>query len=592
MQPVQFKRRYRSLTTTIILFYLTGAAWSSHVYAENAGTQQPEDGYEIQQLKTVEASEYLVVTANPVATRIGSEVIERGGSAADAVVATQFVLNLVEPQSSGIGGGAFALWYDADDKSIQSYDGRETAPSKAGSDLFLAEDGKPMGFWRAVIGGRSVGVPGTLKLLEQLHADHGKLSWAELVQPAIQLAREGFDVSPRLAGSIASSRGLANFESTRNYFFPDGSPLKAGDVLRNAEFADLLESIAEQGADAFYQGEQPDRIADLVQSTTSNPGLLSSSDISDYQLKLREPVCMNYREHRICGMGPPSSGMTTVGQILGILQHIDMPSMASTVQGYHHFIEASRLAYADRGRYSADADYIKVPVDGMLDSDYLKLRAGLISPNKTIGRAEAGLPPGSEVAIADGLHRDLAGTTHLSIIDKEGNAISITSTIENGFGSRLMVNGFLLNNELTDFSFLGQRDNLTVANRVEAGKRPRSSMAPTLVFGPDGELRFVIGSPGGSRIIAYVALALVRLIDWNVPLDTAVSTGHLLSRNGPVDIEKASELDDGMLATELEGLGHEVKIRDLNSGLSAIAIESGKMIGVADPRREGVAAGR
>jgi len=564
----------------------------SVVKADDAKSQQPEDSYQIQHLKSAQSSEYMVVTANPIATGVGVDVLEAGGTAADAIVATQLVLNLVEPQSSGIGGGAFALWYNGADAQLSSYDGRETAPAKADPELFLTESGKPMGFWRAVIGGRSVGVPGTLKLLHQLHTDHGKLPWAELVQPAATLAREGFIVSPRLASSIASSRGLANFASTREYFFPGGVPLKAGDTLKNDAFAELLESIAENGADAFYKGSIPVQIAELVQSTKSNAGMLTSSDINGYEIKIREPVCMTYRQHRVCGMGPPSSGMTTVGQILGILQHVDMPSMASTAQGYHHFIEASRLAYADRGRYSADADFIKVPVNGMLDSEYLKSRASLISPDQSIGRAEAGSPPGSELATVEGLERDLAGTTHLSIVDNAGNAVSITSTIENGFGSRLMLNGFLLNNELTDFSFVAERDSVPVANRVEAGKRPRSSMAPTLVFGPDENLRYVIGSPGGSRIIGYVALALVRLIDWQLPLQSAVSEGHILSRNGPVDIEKGSELDNGELADALTSLGHEVKIRDLNSGISAIAVEPEKLTGVADPRREGLAAGK
>lgn len=561
-------------------------------FADDANSRQPEQGTGAQNLKHTTASDYLVVTANPLATQTGKEIIAKGGSAADATVAVQLVLNLVEPQSSGIGGGAFALWHNSGSGDLTSYDGRETAPAKATPKLFVDANDNAMGFWRAVIGGRSVGVPGTLKLLERLHNDHGVLPWAELVQPAIELARNGFEVSPRMARSIASARGLANFASTREYFFPDGTPLKAGTVLKNAAFAEVLEAIAENGADAFYTGSMPIEIAQLVQSTTSNPGLLSSDDIIGYEVKLRDPVCTTYREHRVCGMGPPSSGMTTVGQILGIIQNFDMASMASSVQGYHHFIEASRLAYADRGRYSADSDFVDVPVDGMVDVAYLKTRASLIKQDSSLGRAEAGTPPGASIALIEGLHRDRAGTTHMSIVDREGNALSMTSTIENGFGSRLMVNGFLLNNELTDFSFVPEKQDLAVANRVQAGKRPRSSMAPTIVYGPDDKIKYIIGSPGGSRIISYVALALVRLIDWQVPLNEVLESGHVLSRNGPVDIEVDSSVDTPALVDGLTALGHEVRVRDLNSGLSAIAIsEDGTMLGVADPRREGVAAG-
>lgn len=585
-------KTYRSIRSIRSIFIASCLLSPVAGFADDASSRQPEQGTGAQNLKHTTASDYLVVTANPLATQTGTEIIASGGNAADATVAVQLVLNLVEPQSSGIGGGAFALWHNAGTGDLKSYDGRETAPAMATPKLFLDANDQAMGFWRAVIGGRSVGVPGTLKLLERLHSDHGVLPWAQLVQPAIQLAREGFEVSPRMARSIASARGLANFSSTREYFFPDGTPLKAGTVLRNEAFAQVLEAIAEIGADAFYAGDLPIEIAQLVQSTSSNPGLLSSDDINGYEVKLRDPVCTTYRQHRVCGMGPPSSGMTTIGQILGIVQNFDMASMASSVQGYHHFIEASRLAYADRGRYSADSDFVEVPVDGMVDVAYLKTRASLIKQDGSLGRAEAGTPPGANVAVVEGLHRDLAGTTHMSIVDRQGNALSMTSTIENGFGSRLMVNGFLLNNELTDFSFVPEKEDLAVANRVQAGKRPRSSMAPTIVYGPDDKIKYVIGSPGGSRIISYVALALVRLIDWEIPLDEVLESGHVLSRNGPVDIEVNSTVDESELIDGLTALGHEVRIRDLNSGLSAIVIsEDGKMLGVADPRREGVAAG-
>ena len=562
--------------------------WAVQVQADSHSAPQPEVGYGLSRLKTAEGDKHMVVTANPIATQVGANIIADGGSAADAAVAIQLVLNLVEPQSSGIGGGAFALWSSSADDSLLTYDGRETAPLAATPNLFVDADGEKFGFWRAVIGGRSVGAPGTLKLLEKLHADHGQLPWSDLVAPAITLARDGFEASPRLARSVSDSRGLANFKETREYFFPGGKPIAAGDRMTNEAFASLLESIAANGADAFYAGDLPTQISERVQSTVSNPGLLSADDIKNYEVIMRDPVCMNYRGFRVCGMGPPSSGMTTVGQILGILQHHDMSALGETVAGYHYFLEASRLAYADRGRYLGDSDFVEVPVTGLLDPGYLKERADLIQADKSMGTAESGTPPGVDVAYALGSERDLAGTTHISIVDAAGNALSMTSTIENGFGSRVMVSGFLLNNELTDFSFVPERDGLAVANRVEPNKRPRSSMAPTLVYDPDGNLKYVIGSPGGSRIIAYVALALVRLIDWDSSLSSAISKGHLLSRNGNVDIERDSSVASAELIDALESLGHETKVRDLNSGLSAIEIgKNGYMTGVADPRREG-----
>lgn len=555
---------------------------------------QPEESTGRGGHKAVHAERFMVAAANPLAVEAGYNVLKSGGSAADAMVAVQLVLNLVEPQSSGIGGGAFLIYHDGASGKTTAYDGRETAPAAATPELFLKADGEPLGFWDAVVGGRSVGVPGTVRLMEAVHNDHGKLPWADLFAPAITLADEGFEVSPRLAGMLVEGRAerLRTYETARNYFFPNGTALQAGDLLRNQAFAQTLRLIAENGADAFYNGALAEDIAATVQGATGNPGSLTADDLAGYVAKAREPVCQIYRAHNVCGMGPPSSGALTVGQILGMLERFDLASMGpESADAWHLFAEASKLAYADRGLYMADSDYVEMPTEGLLDDGYLASRAQLIAVDIAMETpAEAGEPPWRETRLyaPDG-SMELPGTSHISIVDSAGNAVSMTTTIESGFGSNLMVGGFLLNNELTDFSFRPARDGVAIANSVEAGKRPRSSMAPTIAFDGDGALALVVGSPGGSRIIEYVAKTIVAVLDWDMDIQQAINLGHLTNRNGSTDLEAGTAIAGFEAA--LTSLGQTVKVRDLNSGLHGIQITAQGLVGGADPRREGIAKG-
>jgi gamma-glutamyltranspeptidase/glutathione hydrolase len=540
-----------------------------------------------------ESKTFMVAAANPHAVEAGIEILEAGGSAVDAAVAVQMVLGLVEPQSSGIGGGAFMLYFDAASQKVKSFDGRETAPAAATPELFLDAAGNKMKFWDAVVGGRSVGVPGVPRMLEMAHRRHGKLPWAQLFEPAIRLAKQGFRVSPRLSGLIAGDKHLKRHPATGAYFHTQsGEPLPAGHILKNPEYAATLRAIAKGGADAFYQGDIARDIVAVVRGALDNPGLLSEADLAAYEAKIRPPVCVTYRTNRVCGMGPPSSGGLTVGMILGILQGFDMAKLPpGSVDAEHLFIEAARLAYADRALYMADSDFVDVPVKGLLDPDYLKERGGLINGENSMGKAAAGAPPQKKTELrSPGDALEIPSTSHFSIVDARGNAVSMTTSVESAFGSRMMVGGFLLNNQLTDFSFRPEIDGKPIANRVEPGKRPRSSMAPTIVMGADGGLRLVTGSPGGSRIINYTARSVMAVLDWNLDPQWAVTRGHVVSRNGKVDLEEGTFWDE--LKVGLESLGHEINVRKLNSGLHAILVEKGKLYGGADPRREGIAAGQ
>jgi gamma-glutamyltranspeptidase/glutathione hydrolase len=536
------------------------------------------------------AKNWMVSVANPHAAAAGARVLSEGGTAADAMVAVQAVLGLVEPQSSGIGGGAFLVWYDSKSGEITTLDGRETAPLAATPRLFQNENGERLKFWDAVVGGRSVGVPGTPALMEAAHKKWGQNSWNSLFSEAIDLADNGFAVSPRLAALVArDAERLGRFSDTADYFFPNEQPLVEGHLLTNPAYADLMRRMAKDGAEVIYFGDIARAIINTVRGADKNPGVLSLTDLQIYKVKERPAVCAPFRGYQVCGMGPPSSGALTVGQILGLLNQFT-PGSSNDPQTLRLIGDASRLAFADRGRYMADSDFVPMPTKGLLAQDYLSERAKLLNGPDALTEAVPGNPEYSHASLwADDVSLELPSTSHISIVDRFGNALSMTTTIENSFGSRLMAHGFLLNNELTDFSFSSHRNGVPIANRVEPGKRPRSSMSPTIIL-KDGRPTLVIGSPGGSRIIGYVAEAIVAHIDWGMNIQAAVSIPHAINRFGTYDLEKGTSLE--ALVAPLEELGYKVNLRSLNSGLHAISIGENGLFGGADPRREGIAIGQ
>ena len=538
----------------------------------------------------VMAKSYMVAAANPLAVEAGADVLAQGGTAADAMVAVQAVLGLVEPQSSGLGGGAFLVWYDAATGEMTTLDGRETAP-KAGHPTIFQVDGEKMGFWDAVVGGLSVGTPGTPALMEAAHRRWGRSNWRDLLSPAIALADQGFTVSARLAGAVAGDERLRSFPETEAYFFPGGEPVAPGDKLVNAAYADTLRRIADDGAAGFYSGPVAEGIVATVRNAPK-PGLLTAEDMAAYRVVERAPVCAAYRDTIVCGMGPPSSGALTVGQILGMLDSYDIAAMGpDSADAWRLIGDASRLAFADRGRYMADSDFVPMPTKGLVSQDYLKARAALLAGDDSLPEVTPGEPEWDHAMLwADDDAVELPSTSHISIVDSYGNALSMTTTIENGFGSRLMApGGFLLNNELTDFSFSSHSNGVPIANRMEPGKRPRSSMSPTIVM-RDGKPILVIGSPGGSRIIGYVAQAIVAHIDWGMNVQEAVAMPHLVNRFGTYDVEAGTSAED--FTAPLEAMGFKVNVRDLNSGLHVIRITPEGLEGGADPRREGIALGK
>ena len=541
--------------------------------------------------RPVEAGTWMVAAANPLAVEAGARVLRDGGSAADAMIAVQAVLGLVEPQSSGLGGGAFLVWYDAESGDVTTLDGRETAPLAATPRLFQTADGEPMGFWDAVVGGRSVGTPGTPALMQAAHDRWGSLDWAGLFDEAIGLAEGGFTVSPRLADLVAGGEErLRRFPATEAYFFPGGEPVAAGDTLVNRPYAETLRQLAAAGADAIYTGRIAQDIVSTVRGAEGNPGVLSGMDLAVYRVVERPAVCVEYRAHDVCGMGPPSSGALTVGQILGMLGGYDLAALgADSAEAWRLIGDASRLAFADRGRYMADSDYVPVPVEGLVDPGYLASRAALRAGDDALPEVAAGTPEYDHALLwGEDASIEFPSTSHISIVDADGNALSMTTTIENGFGSRLMTNGFLLNNELTDFSFRSHSDGWPIANRVEPGKRPRSSMSPTIVL-RDGAPVLVVGSPGGSRIIGYVAKTIIAHLDWGMDVQAAVAMPHLVNRFGTYDVEAGTPAE--ALSGPLQALGYETNARDLTSGLHAIQVTADGLVGGADPRREGIALG-
>jgi gamma-glutamyltranspeptidase/glutathione hydrolase len=548
----------------------------------------------------------MVAAANPLATHAGREILAAGGSAVDAAIAMQMVLGLVEPQSSGIGGGAFLLHFDG--KAVQVFDGRETAPASATEKLFQTEDGKAMRFFDRVVGGRAVGVPGVLRMLELAHREHGKLPWAALFGPAVRLAEEGFAISPRLALLIRNDPFLRRDRVAAAYFYDrNGGPWPAGHVLENPELAKVLRDVALRGADAFYLGQVARDIESKVRSHPVNPGELSVADLAGYKALVREPVCRAYRTWRVCGLPPPSSGGIVVAQMLGILEGSDLASLAPhtvsgarglqpAVEAVHLVAEAGRLAYADRARFVADTDFVPLPGNSpaaLLAPDYLAQRAKLIGA-RSMGRARPGTPVLPAVSQGTDTSPEMPSTSHLVAVDRYGNAVSMTTTIEDAFGSRQMVRGFLLNNQLTDFSADPADAAGPVANRVQPGKRPRSAMSPTMVFDKNGkQFLLAIGSPGGSAIPNYVVKVLVGVLDWGLDLQQAINLPNFGSRNGPTELELGRFDDD--LKAALTARGHDLREAPQTSGLHGLMRVTRRgephWFGAADPRREGIAEG-
>ncbi|KWH41473.1 gamma-glutamyltransferase [Burkholderia stagnalis] len=554
------------------------------------------------------AQRYMVAAANPLAAQAGYEMLKAGGTAIDAAIATQMVLALVEPQSSGIGGGAFMLYFDG--KAAQAYDGRETAPAAATERLFYGPTGQPMSFYEGVVGGRSVGTPGVLRMLDAAHRAHGRLPWRRLFQPAIRLAEHGFTISPRLATLIANDRYLMKDPAARAYFYnPDGTPKPAGTILKNPPLAAVLRQVADHGANAFYSGAIARDIVAKVRRHPTNPGLLSLQDLARYKAKVREPLCTDYRRSVVCGMPPPSSGGLAIAQMLGILeampdwQQIGAQKPVRNDVGFeptpfaaHLFSEAGRLAYADRARYVADPDFALLPGGGwasLVDKRYLAQRARLIGDG-SMGAAQAGTPQGATLALADDRSPELPSTSDLAIVDRYGHALSMTTSVEDAFGSRMMVRGFMLNNQLTDFSFVSSENGRPVANRVQPGKRPRSAMSPELVFDKKTkQVTLAVGSAGGPAIINHVAKALVGVLDWGMTMQQAIALPNFGSMNGPTQLERGRVSD--ALVDGLKGRGHDVQVVQMNSGLQGIQrlnVEGRTVwFGGADPRREGIAMG-
>ena len=530
----------------------------------------------------------VVSAADPRAAEAGQEILRAGGSATDAALAMMLVLTVVEPQSSGIGGGGFFVRHDAESGTATTIDGRETAPSTATADLFLTDDGAEMGFRQAVPGGRSVGIPGNMRLMAEAHGRWGRLDWARLFEPAIRHAEEGYTVNARMARFLGFFSEIWNdFPDTRAIYWEDGAPKEEGDIVRNPALAALLRRLADEGADAFYSGENVAAIQAAAANSVHNPTVIPAEDFTAYRAIEREPVCRMYRTYRICGMGPPSSGATTVLQILGMLERFDMGALgARSPEAWHLIGEAMRLAYADRAMYLGDMDFVSVPVEGLLDDAYIAERSALISPDSGLGTYEAGTPPGGEARTA-GLDGEIAGTTHFVAADSSGNVVTMTSTIEGPFGSQLVANGYFLNNELTDFDFTPERDGAPVANAVAPGKRPLSSMSPTLVYDADGDLVLALGSAGGRRIIMHVTKTLIGVLDWGLPVDEAIALPNIYFGGDGLRIEQDTYLAD--MQTELSRRSGLVVASGLTSKVNAIQWTGDGWLGAADPRSPGVA---
>ncbi len=538
---------------------------------------------------TLAAAQGVTSSADPRATEAGRAILHQGGTAADAAVAMVAVLTLVEPQSSGIGGGGFMLHHNASDGSISTIDGRERAPASAKPDRFLGADGKPRGYSDVIPGGLSVGVPGNMRLMEMAHKKWGKLEWAALFQPAIKLAEDGFEVTPVLYNWLTRFEPLwKDFPDARAIYYVDGKPAPVGTRIKNPAYAALLRDIAARGPDAFYSGANARAISEAVGKAPRNPATLTLKDLASYQAKERAAVCTSYRIYKVCGMGPPSSGATTVFGILGMLEGWDMKAMGKdNPMSWHLLAEAMQLSYADRAAYLGDGDFLDVPVAGLLDKNYLAERRDLISPYGAAGRYEPGTPPGAKPRAAAPPVAE-QGTTHFVAADAAGNLVSMTSTVESIFGSHLIASGYFLNNELTDFDLAPTQNGVPTANRVQPGKRPLSSMSPTIVYGPDGKVVLAVGSAGGKRIIMHVTKTLIGVLDWGLDAKQAIALPNLFFGREGVLIEN-NEAGQA-IAAKMQPFGYSFTPTDLGSKLNAIERTAEGMRGAADPRGPGTSA--
>ncbi len=537
-------------------------------------------------LPTLVSAQGVATSADPRATEAGREILREGGSAADAAMAMMLVLTLVEPQSSGIGGGGFLLYHDAKTNIISTIDGREKAPAAATPQRFVGPDGQPRGFMDVVPGGLSVGVPGNVRLLEETHKRWGKLPWADLFQPAIKLAERGYAVTPILNKYMQLVRPVwKDFPDVRALYYVDGEPAPVGTIIKNPAYAKLLREVAANGADSFYSGSNAATIVKAVTTAPRNQSKMTLTDLRAYQAKERPAVCSTYRVYKVCGMGPPSSGATTVLGILGMIEAYDMKAMGKdSVMSWHLIAEAMQLAYADRSEYLGDSDFVDVPVTGLLDKQYLAQRRNLISPFGVAKSYPAGKPPGAEPRTAPGPVNE-HGTTHFVAVDSDGNVATMTSTVESLFGSHLIANGYILNNELTDFSFAPEKDGRPVANRVEANKRPLSSMSPTIVYGPDGKVILALGSAGGKRIIMHVAKTLIGVLDWGLPVDQAIALPNIFFTDDGAIIE-----DNAMgrkISAQSSVFNQPIRTSDFGSKVNAIERTPTGWHGAADPRSPG-----
>ncbi|WP_114952928.1 gamma-glutamyltransferase [Sphingosinicella terrae] len=529
-----------------------------------------------------------VSAADPRAAEAGMEILRAGGSASDAAAAVMLALTVVEPQSSGIGGGGFLVHHDAQTDELTGFDGRETAPAAATPAYFLDGEGRPRSRRDAIPGGLSVGVPGNLRLIEMAHERHGRLPWARLFAPAIRLARDGFRITPRLHRGLSSPDARARLTDwgRAQFYQPDGQPKPVGTVVRNPELADLLEQVAARGPEHFYTGAAAEALVRAVRTAERNPAPMTRDDLATYQAHERPVLCGRYRQYRICGMSPPSSGGTTVFAILKQLERFDLRALGrDDPRAWHLIAESMRLAYADRDAYVGDPDFVEVPFRGLMDEAYLASRSALISPDRAMDHAAPGRPAGAP-ARTPGVAAEVPSTSHFVAVDAAGNVASYTSTIEGAWGSGLTANGHFLNNELTDFSFAPEEDGAPVANRVEGGKRPMSSMSPTIVYGPDGEVRIAVGAAGGTTIVAQVAKALIGVLDWDMSAQDAIAMPQVMGLGDRALIERAAGSES--LADALRAMGHEVVLVEPGYKANAVERVGGRWVGAADPRSEGV----